>query len=398
MGWVLGLGNGVVFRTGGGKQWQTYWTPSSAVVENVAPADVVLTYAKAVNPADAIAGNFTVAGKTINSATLDGTGKILTLVVDTAFIYNDSISVVANSETIPVTNNVAAILNNVTDAAAAYSVRQIKSDYTGYCMKVRRSSDDTELDIGFLNRALDTVSLLAFVGAGDGFVSTLYDQSGNGIDITIAEALQPQIVDAGTLVVGDTGLPAWMTDGVDDGFSATIAALVNAPALSFFFVYSSALAAAANTASCHLWHIGNNNVDTKILDRSSSSSLLTGEYLLFDVRKNGNANDRIGSSSYRLSADTLNLESTFILSTGITAYQNGSAIDLDLTNLCNVTDNFTPAAENVSNIIDFSCLRVSGALALFTSLKYSEIILYVSDKSVNRATVETEQTLFFSIV
>ena len=94
--------------TDGGISWSSYWSPQTAVVENAAPADVVLTYAKAVNPADAIAGNFTVAGKTINSATLDGTGKILTLVVDTAFIYGDSITVVANSENIAVTNNINA--------------------------------------------------------------------------------------------------------------------------------------------------------------------------------------------------------------------------------------------------------------------------------------------------
>ena len=66
MGWILGLGNGVVFRQGGGSGLDSsYWSPSSAVVENADPTDVVLTYAKAVNPADAIAGNFTIAGKTI---------------------------------------------------------------------------------------------------------------------------------------------------------------------------------------------------------------------------------------------------------------------------------------------------------------------------------------------
>lgn len=108
MGWVIGIGNGVVFRQGGGGSWQSYWTPSSAVVENAAPTDIVLTYTNKVNPADAVTTNFTVAGKTISGAVLDGTGKILTLTVTVAFVYGDSITVVANSENIAVTNNISA--------------------------------------------------------------------------------------------------------------------------------------------------------------------------------------------------------------------------------------------------------------------------------------------------
>jgi hypothetical protein len=50
---------------------------------------------------------------------------------------------------------------------------------------VRRSSDNAEADIGFTAIGdLDTASLLAHVGSGDGFVVTRYDQSGNGRDAT----------------------------------------------------------------------------------------------------------------------------------------------------------------------------------------------------------------------
>jgi hypothetical protein len=51
----------------------------------------------------------------------------------------------------------------------------------------------------------------------DGFVETWYDQSGNGNDATQSVAArQPKIVDAGVLVSGDTGKPAFTGDGVDD--------------------------------------------------------------------------------------------------------------------------------------------------------------------------------------
>lgn len=64
-------------------------------------------------------------------------------------------------------------------AAAAYSLRKLRSAYAGSAIRVRRSSDNAEADIGFTGNNFDTAALLAHVGVGDGFVTTWYDQSGN---------------------------------------------------------------------------------------------------------------------------------------------------------------------------------------------------------------------------
>ena len=49
------------------------------------------------------------------------------------------------------------ILDEYSGAAAAYSVRRLSSSYTDGLIRVRRSSDDTEQDIGFdSNGDLDT--------------------------------------------------------------------------------------------------------------------------------------------------------------------------------------------------------------------------------------------------
>jgi hypothetical protein len=72
------------------------------------------------------------------------------------------------------------LLDEFPNAAAAYSLRLLSSSYTGDCIQVRRSSDNSLQNIGFVNGVLDTASLLSFVGSGDGFVRTWYDQSGNG--------------------------------------------------------------------------------------------------------------------------------------------------------------------------------------------------------------------------
>jgi len=99
-------------------------------------------------------------------------------------------------------------------AAAAYSLRLLRTAYAGFCIRVRRSSDNTELNIGFVGGVIDTVALLAFVGAGDGFVVTWYDQSVNARDATQASAgSQPRIVTAGVLET-QNGKPSLITYGI----------------------------------------------------------------------------------------------------------------------------------------------------------------------------------------
>ena len=112
---------------------------------------------------------------------------------------NGSGSASATSNTI--TPIPSFILDTYPSASAAYSLRKLSSTYTGNCIQVRRSSDNTAQDIGFVNNVLDTASLFTFVGAGNGFVTTWYDQSGNGRNTTQPVATsQPMIIVAGALV------------------------------------------------------------------------------------------------------------------------------------------------------------------------------------------------------
>ena len=102
-------------------------------------------------------------------------------------------------------------------AYAAFSLQKIKSDYSGSSIRVRRSSDNAEQDIGFtVANALDSAALLTFVSSGDGFVTTAYNQTG-GTNFTQTTAnSQPKIVSAGSLITDTNGLAAIQFDGVDD--------------------------------------------------------------------------------------------------------------------------------------------------------------------------------------
>jgi hypothetical protein len=86
-------------------------------------------------------------------------------------------------------------------ATAAYSLRKLRSGYSGSCIQVRRSSDNATQNIGFVNNYLDTTSILTFCGANSGYVSIWYDQSGNANNLNqTVLANQPQIVSTGSLI------------------------------------------------------------------------------------------------------------------------------------------------------------------------------------------------------
>ena len=93
------------------------------------------------------------------------------------------------------------ILDTVT-ALYGYSLRKLKSSATK-SIRVRRSSDNAEQDIGFVGENLDESALTTFVGAGDGFVITMYNQVNDGASQNLTQAtttVQPLVVIGGSVV------------------------------------------------------------------------------------------------------------------------------------------------------------------------------------------------------
>ena len=100
-----------------------------------------------------------------------------------------------------ISQGVVPLLDVYGSASGAFSIRKLRTAYTGNAIRVRRT-DLSEQNIGFTaNGNLDTTALMSFVGTGsmdNGFVTTWYDQSGNSLNATQTTALlQPKIVNAG---------------------------------------------------------------------------------------------------------------------------------------------------------------------------------------------------------
>ena len=107
----------------------------------------------------------------------------------------------ANSSNSIVPNSSATLLDSyATNTAYGWSVASKLKNTATNAIRVRRSNDNAETDIGFVNNVLDTATLLSFVGANSAFITKIYEQVGSGYDLIQTSAgYQPRIVNAGVL-------------------------------------------------------------------------------------------------------------------------------------------------------------------------------------------------------
>lgn len=103
---------------------------------------------------------------------------------------------------------VVSYLLDTYTATVAYSPRKLRTAQTT-SLRLRRDSDNAESDFGFSGGNLDTAAITTWLAGATGYVTTWYDQSGNGDDATITTAgSQPTYVAAGInsrpAISGDT--------------------------------------------------------------------------------------------------------------------------------------------------------------------------------------------------
>ena len=267
------------------------------------------------------------------------------------------------------------ILDVYTGAAAAYSLRKLRGAYSGAAVRVRRSNDNAEQDIGFdANGNFNESALTSFVGVNSGFVTTWYDQSGNARHATQTTAAnQPRIVLNG--VVNKNGnRVSLFWDNTDDSLRVLPAALtVPQPVTAFSVVKlnnattgnASVIFDANTTSQFALYNSGNTETPnfTAFLGAGNTitNGLVTNNQTSFYGLFNG-ANSRVS--------------------------QNGQV---------GATGN---AGANSLQGLSIGALRPLGAGAeasYFMDGNISEIILYASDQSAGRAAIESNIMSYFGI-
>lgn len=75
---------------------------------------------------------------------------------------------------------------------SSHEIRKVVPDYSGSCVRIRRSSDNSEQDFGFtVSGALDTDAIDTFLDGATAYVTRLYDQKGAYNLIQNTPSLQP---------------------------------------------------------------------------------------------------------------------------------------------------------------------------------------------------------------
>ena len=247
------------------------------------------------------------------------------------------------------------LLDLYPNASVAYSLRKLRTAYSGNCIRVRRSSDNTEQNIGFVGNELDTASLLTFCGAGNGFVTTWYDHSGigrNGIQTTAAN--QAQIVSNGSLIIDpDNGRLStlWTNDRYGTGFyslnannlvsSVYVGNRVSGNIISF---------GSSNNQQANSFRWLSNNNLSSFGTATNGTSSLTGDFIAFTQRLgNSDVNMWINNVQQTSGISTINTGPNFFGNSDNTIFNNGYFQEGILWNGNDQSSNRTAIETNINN-------------------------------------------------
>jgi len=259
------------------------------------------------------------------------------------------------------------LLDLYPSAAAAYSLRQLRIGVTNV-VRVRRSSDNTESD--FTATQVSDGTLTTFCGAGNGFVRTWYDQSGNGRNAEqTTTGNQPQIVSSGSLIL-DGSKPILSFDGANDNLVFSGSAMSSTSQLTAI-----AVAQANNT-------VLNKFVLAAGINANGQSAGLTfngsGQPVLF-----------IWGGSEPVSTAT----TSKILHVGII---NGTAMSNFVNNNAAVTAT-NAASLAIGNSSIYLSRNPNPAFPLVLSGRIQEAIVYYSDLSASRSAIAANINTHYAI-
>jgi len=264
------------------------------------------------------------------------------------------------------------LLDTYSGAAAAYSLRKLDCDYAGSAIRVRRSSDNSEQDIGFTASGdLDTASLKTFVGTGgtdDGFVTTWYTQVSGAVDFTQTTAGdQPKIMDNG-VVLRDAGYVCIVFD------QANTEAMSSGTGLSQPYTIFSVAKIPTASSSSNWYHIldglksgGGDGVPGIMYNTS-----ITQKTLIYSGTVLGDATARSGRA---ISAALFNGSSSYL-------YFNGGSI-----------------LSGNGGTFGFTTIYIgrNWNATFYNNVKYHELIIYNSDQSSNRDAITTTINSYWGV-
>jgi hypothetical protein len=276
------------------------------------------------------------------------------------------------------------LLDSFPGASAAFSLRKLDKDYAGDCIRVRRTSDNAEQNIGFTGVYCDTASLKGFCASTNCTVTTWYDQSGNGKNATQTTAAnQPRIVISGS-IIRYGGTPVLQRDSQSVIIPGDITGLTNQ---SIFTAAALRVNVNESTPGFQLL-TADSSVFTNGLSFGVSTGSLTNERLCWltlsvsQVYGAGQVTTNIPQGRYVFTQ--LFQQSPTI----VQIYQNATLQTLTNSNNGGFSTTIYPNRWNLGRTLSMTGIRNNSLI---------EVVLYPSYQSANRAQIEANINRFYAI-
>jgi hypothetical protein len=265
------------------------------------------------------------------------------------------------------------LLDIYAGASAAYSLRKLRTAYSGNAIRVRRANDNQEENIGFTAAGnLDVAALSLFCGAFTGSITTWYDQSGNSRNATQSTAaLQPIIYSSSAVILQKTK-PAIQ--------------FINTHQLNFTFpdFSGSTTVALINVSKPNQTLLGNGKRANIIFNS------MVGWGTVFQVVGTDGVTNRFGTGQ----SGNDNVYSAVITNAIYSCYKNG----VNEINTLNGLD-INSSSSKLATLTSTTTSNIGGlseASATYNGIQ-SELIVYLTDNTMNRIGIDQNINDYYGI-
>jgi len=255
------------------------------------------------------------------------------------------------------------LLDTYTGSAAAYSLRKLRTAYTGDAVEVYNGS--SYADIGFDGSGeLDTTALASHCGSNDGFVSKWYDQSGNSnTAVQTATGSMPKIYDGTTGVVTENGKPT--ITAYAGGTVRTLLATVSSDNL----------------------HTNNEFTQVAVFEAASNGHVYLNSFAItfphWRVRQGGTTNSTAATPTALTGGNN-----SFVQTLGFLS-RSGNSVESYENNVLAINGTDTASITTYNAIVGIGRVRYDGNV--------QELIIWNSDQSSNRTNIEDNINTFYNI-
>lgn len=285
----------------------------------------------------------------------------------------------------------AGLLLDTYTGYSAFSFRKLRTAYAGNCIRVRRKSDNTESNIGFVSNYLDTASLKTFVGTSSsdtGYVTTWYDQVGS-LNFTQATATNQPLVMATGKVIYQGSKVTLFCDSIKPSF------MTNASLSAYNFLHDGTKSAvfcvfrkygfASNYALFGNMRVGNS--------RGYALYCASGQNQTMTSRSDTSAGVIIASVTKTFNNDVSNLVSVILDENNATTSEK---MKIYINNVIGTTNTQTRKPISINAGFGMSLFRTATTITNYDG-NISELIFFNTDQSSNRTGIETNINNYYSL-